>query len=136
MSINATNVILEDGTGAIVGQGEMTITRLGTPIDISNKSNGDWRTLLAGEKSGKGVDIAINFVHNLDPSYLALRKADLDATLDPYTLTIPSTATTDESFTGSFMVHGLSDAAPHGDKYASSMTLSSSGEVAFTDAVI
>ena len=39
--INGTNIVIANGTGEIVGQGAFTLTYGGTPIDISNKSNGD-----------------------------------------------------------------------------------------------
>lgn len=133
--LNGTGIILQNGAGAIVGQVSVTVTHNGTPIDISNKSNGDWRTLLAGEKSGRSVDFGLELIHNNDANYQAVRKADQTATTDPYTLTFVSDLTTDEEISGNFMVTGMSDSIPHGDKFTCSLTLQSSGAVTYTDPV-
>ena len=51
--INGTAIVLNNTTGAIVGQGDFTHTFGGTPIEIGNKSYGDAVTYLDGELSGK-----------------------------------------------------------------------------------
>ena len=114
--INATNVILQNGTGAIVGQMEMTLTYNGTPIDISNKANGDNATLLNGELSGKQLQMSGTLVYNDDAQYRKVRTDSLDGTQDTYTVTYTSSATTDEQFSCVMVPNGLSDALPHGDK--------------------
>ena len=127
--VNATNVILQDGTGAIVGQMEMTLTYNGSPIDISNKSAGDFVTLLDGELAGKQLQISGTLVYNDDAQYRATRAASLTGTQDTYTLTYTSDATTDESFSATMVPNGLSDALPHGDKISTTLTFLSSGVV-------
>lgn len=133
--INSTNVILQDATSAIVGQGSFTLTFSGTPIDISNKSNGDWVTLLADELAGKQFIFAGEILYNSDAQYRAMRAAALAGTIGTYTLTYTSDATTDEAFTGSFMPTGLSDALPHGDRISTTISFNSSGVVTHTAAV-
>lgn len=134
--LNGTDVILQNGTGAIVGQMEMTMTFNGTPIDISNKSFGDFVTLLDGELAGKQMVISGTIVYNDDAQYRATRASAQTGTQDTYTLTYTgSGATTDEAFSASMVPHDMSDALPHGDKIATTITFSSSGTITHTAAV-
>ncbi|MCP4493123.1 MAG: hypothetical protein GY820_38365 [Gammaproteobacteria bacterium] len=133
--VNGTNVILQDGTGAIVGQMEMTMSYAGTPIDISNKSAGDFVTLLDGELAGKQMSISGTIIYNSDAQYRAMRAAALAGTQDTFTLTYTSDATTDEALSAEMVPTGLSDALPHGDKIATSITFLSSGTITHTAAV-
>lgn len=133
--INGTNVIISNGTGDIVGQMEMTITYNGTPIDISNKSAGDFVQLLDGELAGKQLQMSGTLVYNDDVQYRAVRADALTGTQDTYTVTYTSTATTDESFSAEMVPNGLSDALPHGDKVSTTLTFLSSGTVTHVDAV-
>jgi predicted secreted protein len=132
--INGTNVIISDGTGAIVGQMEMTLTYNGTPIDISNKSAGDFVQLLDGELSGKQLQMSGTLVYNDDAQYRKVRADSLVGTQDTYTVTYTSDATTDEEFSATMVPNGLSDALPHGDKVSTTITFLSSGAVTHTAA--
>lgn len=132
--INGTNVVIQNGTGEIVGQMEMTLTWNGTPIDISNKSYNDWVTLLDGELAGKQLNFSGTIVYNDDTQYRKVRADALTGTQDTYTITYTSPATTDESFSGTMVPNGLSDALPHGDKVSTTITFLSSGTVTHTPA--
>ena len=132
--VNATNVVIENGSGAIVGQMEMTMTFNGTPIDISNKSNGDFVTLMDGELAGKQLQISGTIVYNDDVQYRKIRADSLIGTQDTYTITYTSDATTDEAFSATMAPNGLSDALPHGDKISTTITFLSSGAVTHTPA--
>ena len=132
--INGTNVIISDGTGAIVGQMEMTLTYNGTPIDISNKSAGDFVQLLDGELSGKQLQMSGTLVYNDDAQYRKVRADSLVGTQDTYTVTYTSDATTDEEFSATMVPNGLSDALPHGDKVSTTITFLSSGVISHTAA--
>ena len=132
--INGTNVVIANGTGEIVGQMEMTLTYNGSPIDISNKSAGDFVTLLDGELSGKQLQMSGTLVYNDDTQYRKVRADSLVGTQDAYTITYVGPATTDESFSATMVPNGLSDALPHGDKVATTITFLSSGTVAHTPA--
>jgi hypothetical protein len=133
--LNGTNIMIENGTGVIVGQMESTLTVNGTVIDISNKSYEDFVTLLNAELSGKQLQLAGTIVYNDGAEYAKVRADSLNGTQDTYTLTYVSANTTDESFTGTFTPNGLSDAIPHGDKVSSSITFLSSGEYTHVPAV-
>lgn len=132
--INGTNVIVSNSTGAIVGQLEMTMTFNGTPIDVSNKSAGDFIALLDGELSGKQMQLSGTIVYNDDVQYRKVRADSLVGAQDTYTITYTSNATTDESFSATMVPNGLSDALPHGDKVATTITFLSSGSVTHTAA--
>ena len=132
--ISGTNVVIANGTGTIVGQMEMTLTYNGTPIDISNKSAGDFVALLDGELSGKQLQMSGTLVYNDDTQYRKVRADSIVGTQDTYTVTYVSDATVDEAFSASMVPNGLSDALPHGDKVATTMTFLSSGTVTHTPA--
>jgi hypothetical protein len=127
--INSTNVVISNGSGVIVGQMEATVTYNGAPIDISNKSNGDNVTLMAGQLSGKQLQWAGSIVYNTDTQYQKVRADSLVGTHDTYTFTYPSGGSTNESFSASFMPNGLSDSLPMGDKVTTSITFLSSGAI-------
>lgn len=133
--INGTSIVLENGTGAIVGQMEGTLTFNGSPIGISNKSFLDNVTLLDGELAGKQLQFAGSIVYNDDTQYRKVRADSISGTQDTYTLTYTSSATTDEAFTALMVPNGLSDALPHGDKVTTSITFLSSGVITHTPAV-
>ena len=132
--VNATNVIISNGTGEIVGQMEMTLTYNGTPIDISNKSAGDNVTLLDGELSGKQLQMSGTLVYNSDAEFRKVREDSLTGTQDNYTVTYTSDAATDESFSCLMTPNGLSDSLPHGDKVSTTITFLSSGDISHTSA--
>lgn len=125
--INATNVIISNGTGEIVGQMEMTAAYNGIPIDISNKSNGDFVTLLDNELADRQLQISGTLIYNNDAQFHKVRSDSINGKMDTYTITYPSSGTTDESFTATMMPNTLSDSLPHGDKVSTSITFSSSG---------
>ncbi len=133
--INGTNIVIENGTGVIVGQMEGTLTFNGTPIDISNKSYADNVTLLDAELAGKQLQFAGTIVYNDDTQYRKVRADSLAGTQDTYTITYTSGATTDESFSATMVPNGLSDALPHGDKVSTSITFLSSGVITHVPAV-
>jgi predicted secreted protein len=132
--INGTKVLIKKDGSTIVGQMEATVTFNGTPIDISNKSQGDWVTLLDGELAGKQLQISGTRVYNSDTVYRQVRADALSGTQDTYTIEYTSDATTDEAFSATFVPNGLSDALPMGDKVTTSITLLSSGTVTHTAA--
>lgn len=133
--INGTNIVLVNGTGAIVGQMDGTLTFNGSPIDISNKSYADNVTLMDAELSGKQLQFSGTIVYNDDTQFRKVRADSLVGTQDDYTITYVSDATTDESFSAAMVPNGLSDALPQGDKVSTSITFLSSGPIAHVPAV-
>lgn len=132
--ISGTKVLIKKDGSTIVGQMEATVTFNGTPIDISNKSQGDWVTLLDGELAGKQLQISGTLVYNSDTVYRQVRADALSGTQATYSVEYTSDATTDEAFSATMVPNGLSDALPMGDKVTTSITLLSSGTVTHTAA--
>ena len=125
--INATNVVISK-SGAVVGQGAATLTVNGNPIDISNKSNGDYITLLDGELASRQLQFSVELVYNNDASYRALRADDIAGTQAQYTIDYPNSGdTTDESFSGTFMPTQMSDNLAQGEAVKTNVTFVSSG---------
>ncbi len=127
--LNGTLVIISDSVGEIVGQGEATVTFNGAPINISNKSLGDWVVLLDAELATKQFQVALTCVYNDDAQYQKVRADSFSGTQGAYTVTYGATG---ETIPGTFVPTGLSDALPHGDKVSTSLTLMSSGVVTHT----
>ena len=133
--INGTAIVLNNTTGAIVGQGDFTHTFGGTPIEIGNKSNGDNLVYLDGQLSAKQHVFAGELTYNNDAQFRKVRADAFTGTQDTYTLTYTgSGAVTDESFSGLFVPSGLSDAIPRGAKVATTISFMSSGTVTITAA--
>jgi len=128
--INGTNILIQKGASPteIFGQMEATLTMNGTPIDISNKSLGDFVTMLDEEISSQQIVITGTMVYNVSANYEAIKAEPFIRKQDDYSITF----TGGESYTGKFVPSGISDAIPHGDKVSTSFTLSSSGEVTRT----
>ena len=128
--INGTNILIQKGASPteIFGQMEATLTMNGTPIDISNKSLGDFVTLMDGQISSQQIVITGTMVYNVSDNYEAIKAEAFTGTQDDYSITF----TGGESYTGKFVPSGISDAIPHGDKVTTSVTFSSSGEVTRT----
>lgn len=132
--LNGTAIVLNNSTGAIVGQGDFTHTYGGTPIEISNKSYGDFVTYLDGELATKQHIFAGEITYNDDTEFRKVRADALSGTQDTYTLTFTGSGTTPESFTGLFVPTGLSDTIPQGAKVTTSISFNSSGAVTHTPA--
>ena len=134
--INGTYIVVENGSGEVVGGGDLTHTFGGLPIDISNKSFGDNITYLDAELGTKQHIFSGEFTYNSDAQFRAMRADAFTGTQDTYTLTyVGSGVATDESFTGSFVPTGLSDAIPMGAKVATTISFNSSGVVTIVPAV-
>ena len=133
--INATNTVLQNSQGVIVGQGAFTHTYAGALIPISNKSYQDYVTNLDGELAGKQHVFAGEFVYNNDAEFRNTRADTFTGIQDTYTLTyVGSGAVTDESFSGLFTPNALSDSLGHGEAGKTSLSFSSSGVVTITAA--
>ena len=133
--INGTAVVVNNTTGEIVGQGDFSHTYGGTPIEIGNKSFQDNVVYMDGQGSTKQHVFSGQFTYNNDTQFRKVRSDTFSHTLDTYTLTFTgSGAVTDESFTGSFMPTGLSDAMPQGAKVTTDLSFNSSGVVTIVPA--
>ena len=126
--INGTTVLVQKGAAEIAGQMEISVTQNGTPIDISNKSYGDFVTLLNNALAGKQYVISVSCTHNSDAVYKDMLDDAGTATQDTYSILIPGYAT----ISGTFAPHGASFTLPHGAAVTTALTLSSSGAYTVT----
>lgn len=128
--INGTDILIQKGAvpADIFGQMEATLTMNGTPIDISNKSAGDFVELMDGEIAAQQIVLTGTLVYNVSASYEAIKAEAFTGTQDDYVITF----TSGESYAGKFVPSGISDSIPFGDKVSTSFTLSSSGIVTRT----
>jgi hypothetical protein len=130
--VNGTVCVITNGSGTIVGQGAGTLALAGTPIVISNKSNGDNVTVMDGSLAGQQLTYACEFVYNTDTQFQKVNNDAITGTMDTYTITIPTTGTTDESYSALMQPGAISLAMPHGESVKSSVTFSSSGAITHT----
>jgi predicted secreted protein len=131
--INGTDIMIQKGAVPvdIFGQMEATLTMGGTPINISNKSAGDFVLLLDGEVTSQQIVLSGTLVYNVSASHEAIMAEAFTGTQDDYLITLGA----GESYSGKFVPSGISVSIPHGDKVSSSFTLSSSGSVTRTPQV-
>ena len=128
--ITGTAIVLNNTTGAIVGQGDFTHTFGGAPVEIGNKSYGDNVVYLDGVLQNKQHIFSGSITYNDDTQFRKVRADAFSGTQDTYTLTYTgSGVVTDESFSGLFVPTGLSDALPQGAKVETTISFNSSGVV-------
>jgi TP901-1 family phage major tail protein len=124
--LNGTNVFLavDNGGVSIVG-GLLTnsFTLNNGSIDITNKSNSSWRTLLAGEGL-QSVDISGELIFNDSVSFAFMKTSADTKTLETYNIARGS-----EVMAGTFYITSWAEAAPDNDKLTVSVSLQSSGAV-------
>ena len=132
--ISGTAIILNNTTGAVVGQGDFTHTYGGALIEISNKSYADNVTYLDGQLANKQHVFSGEFTYNDDAQFRKVRADAFSGTQDTYTVVYTSDATNDETFTGLFAPTDLSDALPRGAKVTTTLSFKSSGAVTITAA--
>ena len=128
--INGTDILIQKGAipTDIFGQMEATLTMSGAPIDISNKSTGDFVLLMDGGVSSQQIVLSGTLVYNISSSYEEIKAEAWTGTQDDYLITF----TGGESYAFKGVPSGISDAIPVGDKVSTSFTLSSSGIVTRT----
>lgn len=127
--INGTTLVIEVSEDnvdfdVIAGQLEVTQTRTGTPIDISNKSYGDNVTLLDGNLSADGYSVGGNFIFNTEASFLLMRDAQYDGKQLWFIMSRFGDVT---RWKIKASVSGVGDQFPHGAAVSTSVTLTSSG---------
>mgnify|MGYP000034403731 FL=1 len=130
-ALNGTKAVLMLGASGqydtIAGQAELTSTDTGTPIDITNKSTGDFVVLLNGETSGKGENVAVTLLCSSAASYREIKRLARQHEIADFKVSYNENDETDIFLSG--IVQGLADAMPMGDKVSTSFTLLSTGEV-------
>ena len=125
--LNGTTVVLVTYDGAnnvtVFGQLEVTKTRSGTPIDISNKSFGDNVALLDGALASDGYQISGNFIFNTEDTFLLMRNDSVNGKSRSFILE----GLTGQRWRYQCQITGVGDTFPHGAAAATSLTLTSTG---------
>lgn len=125
--LSGTNVLLyrqgSSGFEDIMGQLEITTTYTGSPIDVSNKSFGDFVTLLDGELSTKQVTLSGNMVYNGDSAFQQMRQDRYNATQVRYRLDYNG----EKAVVLTGMLDSKSDSLPQGAAAQMAFSIASSG---------
>ena len=121
------------GTGGsavlVAGGREHGISINNEAIDVTDKDSNGWRTLLA-DPSTRSVDISFSGLMD-GATYIALALGSTTtALLADYTVRIEGLGT----FTGDFHLSSVELGTPHDDAVELTMTLASSGAIAWTAA--
>lgn len=118
--------VTSDVDNVLVGQLELTHTFGGAPIEISNKSLGDFVTYLDGELSTKGRNVSGSLVYSNDDEYRQLRSDAMAGAVVRYMLDFTGQTADQVRFLG--IPTSPSDNLAMGDKVVTSITITSVGE--------
>ena len=131
--INGGLCMIYSGTYAaktdIVGQGDATVNHQGAPIELSNKSSGNWRVNLDGSISTKAVDIDVPVTASDDASYETLVANAFAGTAGPYVFDF-----IEYYYEGTFTPVLQSESAAKDNAVEATIQFQSSGEVTRTPA--
>lgn len=126
--------MIYSGTNAakvdIVGQGDATVNHQGAPIELSNKSSGNWRVNLDGSISTKAIDIDVPVTASDDASYETLVNAAFTGTAGPYVFDF-----VEYYYEGTFTPVLQSESAAKDSAVEATIQFQSSGEVTRTRVV-
>jgi len=129
--INGGLCMIYSGTNAakvdIVGQGDATVNHQGAPIELSNKSSGNWRVNLDGSISTKAVDIDVPVTASDDASYETLVANAFAGTAGPYVFDF-----IEYYYEGTFTPVLQSESAAKDNPVEATIQFQSSGEVTRT----
>lgn len=125
--LNGTNVLLysqgANGFDVLMGQLEITNAYTGSPIDISNKTFGDFVTLLNGELSGKQVTLSGSMVYNSDATFQQMRQDRFNGEQKRYRLDYNG----EKSIVLTGELDSLGDSLPQGGAVNTTFSIVSSG---------
>ena len=122
-------LLIGDGLGnygEIIGQVELTDTFNGSPIDISNKSIGDFVTYMNNELSTNGLNISGGLIYNNAFAYRAFRGRQQSRLITDFKLSFNAEDTTSLYVTG--IITEISDNLALGDKVITNFNIMSTGE--------
>lgn len=122
-------LLIGDGAGSysqIIGQVELTDTFNGQPIDISNKSLGDYITYLNSELSTNGLSVSGSLVYNNEATFRLFRSKQQSRLITQFKISFNAEDTTSLYVNG--LITELSDNLALGDKVVTSFSIQSTGE--------
>mgnify|MGYP005995021825 CR=1 FL=1 len=122
-------LLIGDGAGTyseIIGQVELSDTFNGTPIDISEKSVGDFVTYLNNELATNGLSISGGMVYNNHASFELFRSKQVSRLITDFKLSFNAEDTTSLYVSG--VITEISDNLALGDKVITNFNIQSTGE--------
>lgn len=122
-------LLIGDGFGNyddIIGQVELTDTFNGSPIDISEKSIGDFVTYMNNELSTNGLNISGGLIYNNDSAYRSFRVRQQSRLITEFKLSFNDEGTTSLYLAG--VITEISDNLALGDKVITNFNIMSTGE--------
>ena len=109
----------------IGGQNSHTLTLNNNPIDITNKSDDDYRQLLTGEGL-QSLDLTLELTFNSETTFMSLRDVANTKAEASFRINLPAG---NLDFVG--QVASFVDTSPSSDKLTASVTIQSSGSFTF-----
>jgi len=102
-------------------------------VDVTNKDSNGFRTLLDG-KIVQSMSLSAEGVYQDDSTFAKLRTVFLAGTNEEYQLVLPgASAGAAGTFEGAFRITSLETTGDYNNEVGFSVSLESSGEIAFTD---
>jgi predicted secreted protein len=125
-AISGRKLRVKRGSTAIAGARSDSITINNEPIDITDKDDAGWRTMLA-DVGVRSIDCEVEGVLT-DSTFLALAVGTASALLEAYTLEIDGIG----DFTGNFFLASFAVTGEQADATTFTASIQSSGTITFT----
>jgi TP901-1 family phage major tail protein len=125
-AISGRKLRVKRGSTAIAGARSDSITINNEPIDITDKDDAGWRTMLA-DVGVRSIDCEVEGVLQ-DSTFLALAVGTASALLEAYTLEIDGIG----DFTGNFYLASFAVTGEQADATTFTASIQSSGTITFT----
>jgi TP901-1 family phage major tail protein len=125
-AISGRKLRIKRGSTAIAGARSDSITINNEPIDITDKDDAGWRTMLA-DVGVRSIDCEVEGILT-DSTFLALAVGTASALLEAYTIEVDGIG----DFTGNFFLASFAVTGEQADATTFTASLQSSGTITFT----
>jgi len=116
---------------AVAGLRSTRLSINGNPIEVTNKSSGGWRELIAG--GVRSMSLSADGVFLDDAEIERLRARAAAGSIDNYQIAIPiGSGATFDVWQGAFAITAFEESGDQGGEVAFSITLESAGAPTFT----
>jgi len=127
-AISGRKLRIKRGSTAVAGARTDNLTINNEPIDITDKDDAGWRTMLA-DAGVRSVDCEVQGVLQ-DSTFLALAVGTASALLEAYTIEVEGIG----SFEGKFFLASFAPSGEQADAVTFTASIQSSGQITFTAA--
>jgi TP901-1 family phage major tail protein len=125
-AISGRKLRIKRGSTAIAGARSDSITINNEPIDITDKDDAGWRTMLA-DVGVRSIDCEVEGILT-DSTFLALAVGTASALLEAYTIEVDGIG----DFTGNFYLASFAVTGEQADATTFTASIQSSGTITFT----